>query len=49
MELMKMALSEPVIKTCPACWIVSKKEKGSYVETIGRLIGVALWCGFRSG
>ena len=38
-ELMKMALSEPVIKDVPALRVVSKREKGSYGETIGRLIG----------
>ncbi len=40
MELMKMALSELVIKDVPALRVVSKREKGSYAETVGRLIGV---------
>jgi len=38
-ELMKMALSEPIIKDVPALRVVSKREKGSYGETISRLIG----------
>jgi effector-binding domain-containing protein len=38
-ELMKMALIEPVIKEVPALRVVSKRDKGSYGETIGRLIG----------
>lgn len=38
-ELMKMALSEPVIKDVPALRVVSKRDRGSYGETIGRLIG----------
>jgi effector-binding domain-containing protein len=38
-ELIKMALSEPVIKDVPALRVVSKRDKGSYGETIGRLIG----------
>jgi effector-binding domain-containing protein len=38
-ELMKMALIEPIIKDVPALRVVSKREKGSYVETISRLIG----------
>ncbi len=38
-ELMKMALVEPVVKDVPALRVISKREKGSYGETIGRLIG----------
>jgi DNA-binding transcriptional MerR regulator len=38
-ELIKTALSEPVIKDVPALRVVSKRDKGSYGETIGRLIG----------
>jgi effector-binding domain-containing protein len=38
-ELMKMALSEPVIKDVPALRVVSKRDRGSYGETISRLIG----------
>lgn len=38
-ELMKMSLIEPVIKEVPALRVVSKREKGSYGETISRLIG----------
>jgi effector-binding domain-containing protein len=34
-----MALSEPVIKEVPALRVVSKREKGSCGETVGRLIG----------
>jgi len=39
MEIVKMVLSEPVIKDVPALRVVSKRDKGSYGETIGRLIG----------
>ncbi|MHC1688902.1 MAG: MerR family transcriptional regulator [Methanothrix sp.] len=39
MELIKMALSEPVTKDVPALRVVSKRDRGSYGETIGRLIG----------
>ena len=38
-ELMKMALSEPIIKDVPVLRVVSKRDLGSYGETIGRLIG----------
>ena len=38
-ELIKMALSEPVIKDVPTLRVVSKRDKGSYGETISRLIG----------
>lgn len=38
-ELLKMALSEPVIKDVPAMRVASMRDKGSYGETIGRLIG----------
>ena len=38
-ELMKMALIEPVIKDVPALRVVSKRDRGSYGETISRLIG----------
>ena len=38
-ELIKMALSEPVTKDVPALRVVSKRDRGSYGETIGRLIG----------
>lgn len=38
-EMMKMALIEPVIKETPALRVISKSDKGSYGETIGRLIG----------
>jgi len=38
-ELIKMALREPVIKDVPALRVVSKRDRGSYGETIGRLIG----------
>ncbi|OPY54984.1 MAG: zinc-responsive transcriptional regulator [Methanosaeta sp. PtaU1.Bin112] len=38
-ELLKMALSDPVIKEVPAMRVASKREKGNYGETIGRLIG----------
>ncbi len=38
-EMMKMALIEPVIKETPALRVISKRDKGSYGETIGRLIG----------
>ncbi len=38
-ELMKMALIEPVIKEVPALRVISKRDKGSCGETVGRLIG----------
>lgn len=38
-ELMKMALIEPVIKEVPALRVIAKRDKGSYGETVGRLIG----------
>ncbi len=38
-ELMKMALIEPVIKEVPALRVISKRDKGTYGETVGRLIG----------
>lgn len=38
-EMMKMALIEPVIKEVPALRVISKRDKGSYGETVGRLIG----------
>jgi effector-binding domain-containing protein len=38
-ELLKMALSEPIIKDVPAMRVASMRDKGSYGETIGRLIG----------
>jgi effector-binding domain-containing protein len=38
-ELMKMALIVPVIKEVPALRVISKRDKGSYGETVGRLIG----------
>ena len=38
-ELIKMALSEPVIKDVPTLRVISKRDRGSYGETIGRLIG----------
>lgn len=38
-EAMKMALIEPALKEVPAMRVVSKRDKGSYGETISRLIG----------
>lgn len=37
-EVMRMALIEPALKEVPAMRVLSKREKGSYGETIGRLI-----------
>lgn len=37
-DVMKMALIEPVIKDVPTMRVLSKRDKGSYAETIHRLI-----------
>ena len=37
--IMKMALIEPVVKEVPALRVICKRDKGSYGETISRLIG----------
>lgn len=39
MELFKMSVTEPVIKEIPEMRVISKREKGAFVETIGKLIG----------
>jgi len=39
LELMKMALSEPIIKDVPALRVASKRDRGCPGEVVGRLIG----------
>ncbi|HWQ49847.1 MAG TPA: MerR family transcriptional regulator [Methanosarcina sp.] len=39
MELFKMSVTEPVMKEIPEMRVISKREKGAFVETIGKLIG----------
>ncbi len=39
MELFKMSVTEPVIKEIPEMRVISKREKGDFVATIGKLIG----------
>ena len=39
MELFKMSVTEPVIKEIPEMRVISKREKGTFVATIGKLIG----------
>jgi effector-binding domain-containing protein len=43
-EMMKMTLTEPVIKETPALRVLSKRAKGAYGPTIGRLIGELMQC-----
>lgn len=43
-EMMKMTLTEPVIKETPALRVLSKRAKGKYGPTIGRLIGEIMQC-----
>ncbi|HWQ19946.1 MAG TPA: GyrI-like domain-containing protein [Methanotrichaceae archaeon] len=38
-ELMKMALIDPSTKEVPPIRVMSRREKGSYGETVGRLVG----------
>jgi len=43
-EMMKMTLTEPVIKETQPLRVISKREKGSYGKTIGKLIGELMQC-----
>jgi effector-binding domain-containing protein len=43
-EMLKMTLTEPVIKETPALRVLSKRAKGAYGPTIGRLIGELVQC-----
>ncbi|MFH2109676.1 MAG: MerR family transcriptional regulator [Candidatus Bathyarchaeota archaeon] len=38
-EMFKVTMSDPVVKDVPGLRVLSKRETGSYDETIGRLIG----------
>ena len=38
-EMLKMTLTDPVVKETPALRVLSKRAKGEYGPTIGRLIG----------
>jgi effector-binding domain-containing protein len=44
MEMLKMTLTEPVMKETPALRVISKRAKGEYGPTIGRLIGELMQC-----
>lgn len=44
LELFKMSVTEPVIKEVPEMRVISKREKGIYAVTIGRLIGEICSC-----
>jgi len=44
MELFKMSVTEPVIKEIPEMRVVSKREKGTFAVTIGKLIGEICAC-----
>lgn len=43
-EMIKMTLTEPVIKETQPVRVISKREKGSYGRTIGKLIGELMQC-----
>jgi effector-binding domain-containing protein len=43
-EMLKMTLTEPVVKETPALRVLSKRAKGEYGPTIGRLIGELVQC-----
>jgi effector-binding domain-containing protein len=43
-EMLKMTLTEPVVKETPALRVISKRAKGEYGPTIGRLIGELMQC-----
>ncbi|MCX6642677.1 MAG: GyrI-like domain-containing protein, partial [Candidatus Bathyarchaeota archaeon] len=43
-ELIKMTLTEPIVKDIPAIRVMSKRGTGSYGPTIGRLIGELMQC-----
>ena len=44
MEMLKMTLTEPVEKETQALRVISKRAKGEYGPTIGRLIGELMQC-----
>ena len=44
MELFKMSVTEPVIKEIPEIRVISKREKGTFTATIGKLIGEICAC-----
>ncbi|MDD3248418.1 MAG: MerR family transcriptional regulator [Methanosarcina sp.] len=44
MEIFKMSVTEPVIKEVPEMRVISKREKGIYAVTIGKLIGEICAC-----
>ncbi|WP_440948180.1 MerR family transcriptional regulator [Methanosarcina sp. T3] len=43
-EIFKMSVTEPVIKEIPELRVLSKREKGDFVATIGKLIGEICAC-----
>ncbi len=43
-DMLKMTLTEPVVKETPAIRVMSKRAKGEYGPTIGRLIGELMQC-----
>ena len=43
-EMLKMTLTDPVVKETPALRVISKRAKGEYGPTIGRLIGELMQC-----
>lgn len=44
LELFKMSVTDPVIKEVPEMRVISKREKGVYAVTIGKLIGELCAC-----
>jgi len=44
MELFKMSVTEPVVKEVPEMRVISKREKGTFSITIGKLIGEICAC-----
>ncbi|MCC4768694.1 MerR family transcriptional regulator [Methanosarcina sp. DH2] len=44
MEIFKMSVTEPVIKEIPELRVLSKREKGTFALTIGKLIGEICAC-----
>ncbi|MDD3043559.1 MAG: MerR family transcriptional regulator [Methanosarcinaceae archaeon] len=44
LELFKMSVTEPVIKEVPEMRVISKRETGTYAETIGKLVGELFAC-----
>ena len=45
-DVLKMTLTDPVLKETPALRVMSKRAKGEYGPTIGRLIGELMQCLF---